>query len=276
MAEAKKSTKKIIDVQHPGKTAPSGTSKSVIVTNRPIMKDPMVVDEDGKPEESAPAATTYKSGGEAVIKPLTEQDSKEEKTESTEADKSKTISQLAEEASKDDKKADDTQGPELKEEVKDPEIKLPIGEDDKKEDTEEDKKTPQPTEKAEEKVDEKADEKPVEDAAESKPEDDKPELASTESDDKSDKDNSDKEGDPKEIADAEEDKELKKRRAEVNKLVESKKYSLPIKTVENRHNRRAVIIGVVVSILLILAWINIALDAGLISLGGVKAYTNFF
>ena len=269
MAEAKKSTKKIIDVQHPGKTAPSGTSKSVIVTNRPIMKDPMVVDEDGKPEESAPAATTYKSGGEAVIKPLSEQDSKEsskadepEQTDSSETDSSKTVSQLAEEASnKDSKKTDETPPPESKEEAKEPEIKLPIAEDDKKDEDEDDKKSPI----AEEKVGEKKDEKAADENADSNPEEDKTDPAK-----------SDKDGDPKEIEEAEEDKELKKRRAEVNKLVESKKYSLPIKTVENRHNRRAVIIGVVVSILLILAWVNIALDAGLISLGGVKAYTNFF
>ena len=47
MSEAKKKTAKpIADVSHPGKSAPSSTSKPVIVTNRPILKDPMMVDED--------------------------------------------------------------------------------------------------------------------------------------------------------------------------------------------------------------------------------------
>ncbi|HXR49612.1 MAG TPA: hypothetical protein VN778_01120, partial [Verrucomicrobiae bacterium] len=38
-------SKRIMDVAHPGKSAPSSTSKPVIVTNRPIMKDPMMTED---------------------------------------------------------------------------------------------------------------------------------------------------------------------------------------------------------------------------------------
>src|SRR5882757_2872268 len=36
---------KVFDVAKPGKSAPSASSKPIIVTNRPVLKDPMMVDE---------------------------------------------------------------------------------------------------------------------------------------------------------------------------------------------------------------------------------------
>lgn len=262
MAESKKPTKKIIDVKHPGQTAPSGTSKSVIVTNRPIMKDPMVVDDEAKAEET-PTAPTYKSGGEAVIKPLDDKEPTKPETE-----KSKTISELAEEANAEPKNDD----------KKEPEIKLPIDEEEVKDEAEnaqetddktpgdKDEPTPAKAEKLPVEKDETPENEPHKDTTEPKLDDDKKD---------SNADTKDIEGieDPEA---AQEDKELKKRKAEVAKLAESKKFYLPITTVENRHNRRAVVIGVAISILLIIMWINIALDAGLINLGGIKPFTNFF
>ena len=273
MAEAKKPTKKIIDVKHPGQTAPSGTSKSVIVTNRPIMKDPMVVDDEVKPEET-PTAPTYKSGGEAVIKPLSDKktdqpaESTSDKDDKPETEKSKTISELAEEANAEPKNDD----------KKEPEIKLPIDEEEVKDEAEnaqetddktpgdKDEPTPAKAEKLPVEKDETPENEPHKDTTEPKLDDDKKD---------SNADTKDIEGieDPEA---AQEGKELKKRKAEVAKLAESKKFYLPITTVENRHNRRAVVIGVAISILLIIMWINIALDAGLINLGGIKPFTNFF
>jgi hypothetical protein len=69
MAEAKKpASKKIVDVEQPNTTAPSSTSKPVLVTNRPIIQDPMV-------KESPDEGTTIKvTTGSTKIKlqPLTE------------------------------------------------------------------------------------------------------------------------------------------------------------------------------------------------------------
>lgn len=67
-----------------------------------------------------------------------------------------------------------------------------------------------------------------------------------------------------------------KRQAELERLVEEKTYFLPIKTVEQRRTARFVLIGVILSLLLLVAWLNIALDAGLIELSGLKPLTHFF
>ncbi|HVX24523.1 MAG TPA: hypothetical protein VG992_04255, partial [Candidatus Saccharimonadales bacterium] len=61
MATAKKpkpAGKKIIDVAHPGTAKPSATAKPIIVTNRPILKDPMMVTTDSaQPKASDVPAT---------------------------------------------------------------------------------------------------------------------------------------------------------------------------------------------------------------------------
>lgn len=62
----------------------------------------------------------------------------------------------------------------------------------------------------------------------------------------------------------------------IQKLVDSKKYELPINAVEKRRSKRVVILGLVLSILLLLAWADIALDAGIVHISGVKPVTHFF
>lgn len=62
----------------------------------------------------------------------------------------------------------------------------------------------------------------------------------------------------------------------IQKLVDSKQYFLPINAVEKRKSRNFVILGVVLSLLLAMAWADIALDAGLVQIPGVKPVTHFF
>lgn len=64
--------------------------------------------------------------------------------------------------------------------------------------------------------------------------------------------------------------------AAIQKTIDSKKYFLPIKTVEQRKSARFVALGVLLALLLIVAWADIALDAGLIQINGVKPVTHFF
>jgi len=64
--------------------------------------------------------------------------------------------------------------------------------------------------------------------------------------------------------------------AAIQKLVDSKQYFLPINAVEKRKTKRFVILGVILSLLLALAWVDVALDAGLIHIGGIKPVTHFF
>lgn len=60
------------------------------------------------------------------------------------------------------------------------------------------------------------------------------------------------------------------------KLVESKQYFLPINSAEKRRSKRFVITGVLLSVLLLLAWFNIALDASIIKIDGIEPVTHFF
>jgi hypothetical protein len=62
----------------------------------------------------------------------------------------------------------------------------------------------------------------------------------------------------------------------IQKLVESKQFFLPINAVEKRKTKRFIALGVVCSLLLLLAWADIALDAGLVQIPGVKPVTHFF
>lgn len=73
-----------------------------------------------------------------------------------------------------------------------------------------------------------------------------------------------------------ESEEQAKYDADLQELVVSKKYYLPINTVQKRRTKRFVAIGIGVTILLVVIWIDIALDAGLIKIGGLKALTHIF
>jgi hypothetical protein len=209
MAKTKKSSggKRVMDVTHPDESAPSGNSKSVIISNRPLLQDPMVVD------ASSPA--------EPIITP----------PETAADDKTDFPAPAAESAIKPDKTE-----PAI--ESADKPAKPATDEPDEHED--EDDEDPQAEPKTE-----PVDKSPV----------------------KSDK------SPKKPDAEAE---EQAKHQAAVDKLTDGKKYYLPIDTIEKKRSRRFVVIGIILSLLLIVAWADIALDAGIIQLGGVKSVTHFF
>ncbi|HEY5442745.1 MAG TPA: hypothetical protein VIJ68_04360 [Candidatus Saccharimonadales bacterium] len=178
-SEGKKSAKTVavMDVSHPGKSAPAANSKSVIVPSRPIMKDPMMV-EEGQPE-AAPVKSTEKPKPELQLAPV-------ETAEPDPPPASETDMAKDEEAPEADQKAKATQAIE---------------------------------------------------------------AASA---------------------------EAAKQEAAVEKLADSKQYYLPIDTVEKRRSRRFVGLGMLLSLLLIVAWADIALDAGIIQINGIKPVTHFF
>lgn len=253
MAESKKKdTKKIVDVSHPGKTAPSGNSKSVIVGHGPMIKDPMVVEGEVPATPAAPEKTTVKSG-EAVIAPLADSpsnkdaDTKAKKDEPavelSEDDGKKTIAVLAEEAAVKEEETKDAES----EEAADTKI------------AEATPSEPQPEAAAEE---------PAADTEE--------ESTAEKQDDKTDIGTDDKAATQSVTeAEAEELAAQEKHDAEIQKLIDSKTYSLPIKTVEQRRSKRVVILGILLSIVLIAAWADISLDAGLVKVSGVP-HTHFF
>lgn len=194
MTEKEKPKKRVIDIAHPGSSAPDETSRSIIVNNRPIVQDPMMVDRSSKtvPDPEITADKEEPKTGAIKLQPLPEEDATTKDT-----------------------------------------------------------------------VEVKADEVAAEAPAESQPEQS---IAKTE------------EAAIEQTADTENAEEIKEdtQDAEIQKLVDSKQYYLPINAVERRRTHRFVVFGLVLCVLLGLAWLNVALDAGLIELGGLKAVTNFF
>lgn len=64
--------------------------------------------------------------------------------------------------------------------------------------------------------------------------------------------------------------------AKIAELVQSARYVLPINMVEKRHNQRMVALGFVLCLLLVVAWVDIALDAGLIGNSYHVPHSHFF
>ena len=67
-----------------------------------------------------------------------------------------------------------------------------------------------------------------------------------------------------------------KRQAELQTLIDNRTYYLPINTLETRRTKQFVLVGMLLGLILIVAWADIALDAGLVHVGNLKAVTHFF
>ncbi len=63
---------------------------------------------------------------------------------------------------------------------------------------------------------------------------------------------------------------------ELDGLVEKKQYFLPINAVEKRRSQHIFIFGTILILVLGLAWLNIAMDAGFVSVPGVRPVTHLF
>ena len=63
---------------------------------------------------------------------------------------------------------------------------------------------------------------------------------------------------------------------EIDTLVIQKVFALPINSVEKRRSKHVFIGGIVLIVVLALAWVNIALDAGFIEIAGLKPLTHLF
>lgn len=211
MSEPKKikitTAKAISDVAHPGKSAPSDTSKPII-THRPRMKDPMVMEEGS---------------------------------------------------------ADETQDTSKKLATKQVEVKIIPPEPEAVEDEPAKDETPAAEKSDDTEVEETAAPEPVE--TEVPASDDSVKAEAEVSPDKKSKKQPDLDAEAAEQAEHE---------AKIQKLIDSKKYVLPINAVEQRRSKRFVALGILLAILLALAWVDVALDAGLIQISNIKPVTHFF
>lgn len=248
----------VMDVSKPSKKAVGSSSKSVIINNRQQIKDPTVVTvTDGNQEEFKPEPDpklSVRSSTKAVIQPIGA-------PEIETAGEGKTIAQLKAEAAA--RKKAQTEA-ETEPAAPDPEP----APDNKATEAETIEATPEVKEKDEAPAEEKTE------AAEPAKAGDKPAATEMPGDQSGDTEVEKKPEDEKQaIAEAEKEAAME---ASVQKLIESKKYELPINSVEKRRSRRVVALGIVLSIILALAWLNVALDANLINIKGINPVTDFF
>lgn len=225
----------IADVQAPGTSAPSETSRPVIVTNRPLLKDPMVVGEkdggtDEKPSRKPPE--TLSSSAKPELRPL---------------DNSITPDEASSEPDTQDPKAPDAEQQPLADETE---------------------TVPPP---------EAVPENPAAQAASNADSVSEPDVPTEDTPARADDQVA--ADAPKSAVAKKADAaaaEQAKRDAALRKLVDSKQYTLPINATEKRQTKRFVLLGIGLSVLLALIWLDIALDAGIIKLGGLRAPTHFF
>jgi hypothetical protein len=235
--EKKPANKKIADVEHPNTSSPSTTSKPVLVTNRPIMQDPMMkeaADEDtGTPIKVTTGSTKIK------LQPLTAPVVKNIKSpaEDTPEKPVEAATEKAPAASPEQTEATENPAPETAPGME-PEPAQP-----KKDDS-----PPAP-----------------EEAEESSPE-------------SSDETTSEGDGQPAEVANQEAAQQAEEAKHDegVQKLIDGKQYFLPINAVEKRRTKRVILLGILLVVVLAVAWVDIALDAGLVEIGNVKPMTHFF
>lgn len=295
-------TRKIIDVSEPGKTAPSETSRPIIVSSRPILRrDPMVTGPDGMEKEEAPedkpVARTAKP--ELKITPLTPEEKMEapaKLAEPTAASAAPTMPSAAAKPATPPAQpvittaksvvASATEGDIVED---DEEIAKPAGEP-----TAEHEfmleKPDAPTMTPEAKPALTPDSKPALSTPPTSPTpftpptppapapSPAPAVPDTDDDD-DDEEDTDGQLAPNQALDVAKRKEedaKATRLAEQEKIIESKQYFLPIDAVEKRRGLERFVLLLVVVILLALIWLDIALDAGILRIGGVHALTHFF
>jgi hypothetical protein len=291
-AKSKKTAPKLFDVAKPGKSAPSSTSRPVIITNRPVLKDPMVIKVDTGDDEAQKVEPTV-SGAEVKhkidIKPL-------------HIDLSEVLTPGAPEVAKDDKPAEETSAEEKPGKEDAPEMDEAPAADDRRSDepaevsaaaetaakadeapTEEKPETPAP--ESPKTSGEKVIAPPVHDTPEPEETEDKPSDPAPEvtppaeesplggDENEPSLDNSDKPVLSEKEAKAAE--EAKQKAEEQEKIIASGQYYLPINAVEKRRTRRNVILGTLFIVVLVAVAALAAWDAGIFNIPGYQAPTNF-
>jgi hypothetical protein len=271
-AKAKKSAPKLFDIAKPGKSAPSSTSRPVIITNRPVLKDPMVirVNSDGDTDDKAssePVNDTAEMKHKVDIQPL-------------HIDLSEVLPS-GEKAKGDDKKEvevaeEKVAEPEVTETPEEPEAKTEEG---AKEAPSEavPEASPPPEPKAEEPDEPVAETEPAEETpqeetpAEATPEEEVP-LAEPEEAESVIGDD----GNPVlSERETKADEEAKKKAEQQEKIIASGEFYLPINAVSKRRAKRNLILCTLLCVVLLAVAAAAAWDAGLLNIPGMQAPTNF-
>ena len=263
--------RKVIDVTEPGKSEPSATSRPIIVTNRPLLQqDPMVVVSDqsdgdsdnrpsGKSQKPETLLSSFQEGHEIVppsVSGLPEDSSKADETPPAD-DNSKTVVAVPSDQASTDKvevkpEADVAQTVT----VKKVEIK--------------------PIEAANTTAKE---EPPKEPETGTEPKDSTPVAETDDEKSTSETATNDDQLAPNKVVDeaakkAQEEKAAKE--AEQEKIIDSKKYFLPINTVQLRRNKLRAVFLFLIVVVLALVLFDVSIDAGFLKINGVHSLTHFF
>lgn len=315
---------KVMDVARPGKSAPSDTSKPIIVTNRPMLRrDPMMATPDGieknvSEEKPAPVARTAKpivviarpADASDVAKPADDKTPAPAAAASAEPIARSAAPSLPPKADDEDIKEDVT--PEQAAPATDKKaVAGELGEEALTNSGLDVPSTSEDVKPADEAALEIApsesnviDETPAEPSPdEAKPEELMPEPADTNTparsvadearaakparpepaadDEKQDEAESDTDGQlaPNKTLDEikrKEDEAKAARAAELEELAASKKFYLPIQSVEQRRGLNRILMILIFVVLLAVVWADVVLDAGIVRLGGLHALTHFF
>jgi|GEM_PF-1077841 len=252
-------TPKVMDITQPGKSAPPASGRPIIVTNRPLIKqDPMVLSSEEGQEASAAISRVGKS---IKIEPLDGDDGV--KTVFEPKAQSKVTVPIA---------------------VKDAKLSLkPIAEqanDDAPAVSDEpaavtaDKPGLAPSTTPE----------PVAPESAQSPQSPAPVAATPPTDTPDQADSKEAPADDKQLAanktleeaKKKEDEEKAARIAEQEKVIESKRYYLPIHSAKDSRGLRVALILLLFVIVLGLVWLDVVLDAGIIQIKGLHALTHFF
>jgi hypothetical protein len=229
----KKETQKVNDVSKPSATA---TSRPIIVTHSPVMRDSTLVNDGPKgdpelePDKSAPLMATH----ELTIEPSAE----------------------AEQAIKTEQQA--SVEPEVSTKTDAVPIKVSVQKATPKTEVEESEAKPET-------------EQPKTEESEPAPTNEEPKETTEEPAEKSQVDQ-DAELQKQELA-AQEAKAIHD--AQIDQLVDEEKYFLPLNRIEKRR-QHFVIIGAIIAIILAVAWLDVVLDAGLVSNTYHLPHTTFF
>jgi hypothetical protein len=286
MSKAKKPAKaKVHDVTAPGKSTEPATSKPIIVTNRSIIRDPMMAEEN---PTALPVSSTPKKDSSKKIEPLEAQTAPllnipglpaEVTGEEPAAPKTKKAPKPPKKPAPASKTpVDEPETKPLKADKPDTDGQEPEAKPDKNK-LADAPKLPVEMPKPKSEADVKPPQEPEAPAPKNNQDDEKEEtlpgpapLDINEAQDKSEK----PAAKPTEAKPAEKAAKPTKSDAHIEKLIEDKTYFLPINSVEKRRARRFVVLGILLSLVLVVAWVDVALDAGLIKLGNVKPVTHFF
>jgi hypothetical protein len=262
-AATSKPKAQVMDVSHPGKTPPAENSKGVIITHRPMMSGPSdAVASEGAPEAGEPVASqqpmTHTSGTKPKLQPLSAPPV-EAKADDAPAE------------TKDAPAAAEPVEPEAGEAVSVTVTKTAAATPPAEPAPEASDPTPTSAETTPEPEAEPSSTEPAPSPTPDKTKTDEPAGEGESEADKGDKGADAQMVDPAEVEAAEQAKHDEA----IQKLVDSKQYNLPINTIENRRTKRFVALGVLLALVLGVAWADIALDAGLVSVSGLP-HTKFF